>query len=57
MKNSMDAQNSHTVNVVDDDDAVRDAIGMLLRNAGMTVRTFASGKEFLADYSLNEVGC
>ena len=53
----MDAQNSHTVNVVDDDDAVRDAIGMLLRNAGMTVRTFASGKEFLADYSLNEVGC
>lgn len=53
----MDARNSHTVNVVDDDDAVRDAIGMLLRNAGMTVRTFASGKEFLADYSLNDVGC
>ena len=36
-----------TVYVVDDDDAVRDALSMLFRNAGLAVRAFASAKAFL----------
>jgi two-component system response regulator FixJ len=53
----MDAQTSHTVYVVDDDDAVRDAIGMLLNSAGMTVRTFPGGEEFIESYSIADIGC
>jgi FixJ family two-component response regulator len=37
-----------TVYVVDDDEAVRDALGMLFRTAGLRVETFASAVEFLA---------
>ncbi|HWA37664.1 MAG TPA: response regulator [Burkholderiales bacterium] len=36
-----------TVYVVDDDEAVRDALGMLLRTAGLRVETYASANEFL----------
>ena len=36
-----------TVYVVDDDDAVRDALTMLFRNAGLQVRAFPSAKAFL----------
>jgi FixJ family two-component response regulator len=36
-----------TVYVVDDDEAVRDALKMLFRTAGLQVETFASGVEFL----------
>src|SRR4026209_354148 len=39
-----------TVYVVEDDDAMRDALGMLLRGAGFTVRAFDSPLRFLADY-------
>ena len=34
--------------VVDDDASVRDALGSLIRSAGLTVQTFASAQEFLA---------
>ena len=34
--------------VVDDDDAVRDSLSLLLEASGFTVRTFASAGEFLA---------
>jgi DNA-binding NtrC family response regulator len=34
--------------VVDDDDSVREAIGGLVRSAGLTVQTFASAQEFVA---------
>ena len=36
-----------TVYVVDDDDAVRDALSMLFRNAGLAVRAFPSAQAFL----------
>src|SRR5215510_12454666 len=36
------------VYVVDDDDSVRDAVGSLIRSAGLRVETFASAQEFLA---------
>jgi len=36
-----------TVYVVDDDDAVRDSLTMLFRNAGLAVRGFTSALEFL----------
>jgi FixJ family two-component response regulator len=41
---------AQTVYVVEDDDAMRDALGMLLRGAGLKVRAFESPLEFLADY-------
>jgi DNA-binding NtrC family response regulator len=40
------------VYVLDDDVSVREAVGSLIRSAGLRVRTFASAQEFLA--SLNE---
>jgi transcriptional regulator with GAF, ATPase, and Fis domain len=35
--------------VVDDDESVREAVGGLIRSAGLRVKTFASGKEILID--------
>src|SRR5512147_2213522 len=34
--------------VVDDDESVREAVGALVRSAGLTAQTFASAQEFLA---------
>jgi len=44
------------VYVVEDDEAMRDAIGMLLRTAGYEVRAYASAAAFLAD-QIPESGC
>jgi len=41
--------NDRTVYVVDDDDAVRDSLTMLFRNAGLEVRGFSSARAFLAE--------
>jgi two-component system response regulator DctR len=38
---------SGTVHVVDDEDAVRDAVAFLLSSRGMTAHAYASGPEFL----------
>ncbi len=46
-----------TVFVVDNDEAVCDALGMLLRAAGMSVETFRSAAAFLNEYHLNRGGC
>ena len=43
-----DAANSSIVYVVDDDNSMRDAVGMLLRSVGLQVELFASADEFLA---------
>ena len=40
---------NRTVYVVDDDEAVRDALAMLFRTAGLAVECFASGTQFLQD--------
>jgi two-component system, LuxR family, response regulator FixJ len=46
-----------TVYVVDNDDAVREALGALLRSVGLTCRTFASSEEFLALADRSMRGC
>lgn len=38
-----------TVFVVDDDEAVRDSLHRLFQSAGVEVRSFSSGEEFLRD--------
>jgi two-component system, LuxR family, response regulator FixJ len=43
-------RDERTVYVVDDDEAVRDALAMLLSGEGLQARTFASPLDFLADY-------
>jgi len=47
----------HTVFVVDDDEAVCDALGMLLRAAGMDVETFRSAASFLKALRPGQTGC
>ena len=46
-----------TVFVVDNDEAVRDALAMLLRTVGLTVETYASAMAFLAAYRADRRGC
>src|SRR5258708_37619499 len=43
--------------VVDDDASVRDAVGGLLRSAGLTVKPFGSAREFLASPRLDAPSC
>jgi FixJ family two-component response regulator len=46
-----------TVFLVDDDEAVRKALGFLLRAAGHAVESFASARDFLAAYDPARRGC
>ncbi len=46
-----------TVFVIDDDDAVRDSLGLLLELSGQQVRGFASAEEFLAVLGPQTYGC
>lgn len=46
-----------TVFVVDDDEAVRKALKLLIESAGMRVETFCSADEFLASHDLSRPGC
>lgn len=43
--------------VVDDDEAVRRSLGMLLLSRGHAVQTFDSGEAFLASMKLQDCGC
>lgn len=43
--------------IVDDDEAVRRSLGLLLLSRGYAVQTFASGEAFLADADLQRAGC
>lgn len=45
------------VYVVDDDDAVRSAIRLLLKSVGLPVTQFASPEEFLTAYDEDQPGC
>ena len=49
--------NSRTVHVIDDDDAVRDSLGFMLRAAGMEVRAYESAAAFLAQLTKDITGC
>lgn len=46
-----------TVYIVDDDDAVRDSLALLLNLKKLTTRTFPSGEEFLAACQPDWAGC
>jgi two-component system response regulator DctR len=46
-----------TVHVVDDDDAIRDALSWLLRSRGVPARTWSSAEAFLAEWSEELRGC
>ena len=43
--------------IVDDDEAVRSAVAMLLESVSLEVRTFGSAREFLDAYGGERVGC
>jgi FixJ family two-component response regulator len=43
--------------VVDDDEAVRDALGLLLRTVGLRVETFESASSFLRSHRAGNRGC
>ena len=45
------------VYVLDDDVSVREAVGSLIRSAGLKVRTFASSQEFLASLDRERPNC
>ena len=46
-----------TVYVVDDDDAVRDSLGLLLRSAGLSTQDYPSAETFLDDFNNDMIGC
>jgi FixJ family two-component response regulator len=46
-----------TVFIIDDDEAVRSALRLLLKSAGHTAASFESAQEFLARYSAQQPGC
>jgi two-component system, LuxR family, response regulator FixJ len=46
-----------SVFVVDDDDAVRSSLRLLLKSVGLPAATFASAREFLATYEPDLPGC
>lgn len=46
-----------TVYVVDDDDAVRDSIALLLETAGLGVETFADAEAFRSAWRSDMAGC
>ncbi|MBS0376361.1 MAG: response regulator transcription factor [Proteobacteria bacterium] len=46
-----------TVFVVDDDDAVRTSLRLLLKSVGLPVETYASAQEFLDGFDAERAGC
>jgi len=50
-------QNEPVVHIVDDDDAVRDALSLLMLSEDIAVKTFASADEFLTQHAEEQPGC
>ena len=48
---------SATVHIVDDDDAVRSALRLLIRSVGLQAQAHASAQEFLGSYDTRTHGC
>jgi FixJ family two-component response regulator len=46
-----------TVFVVDDDEAVRQSLSMLVETVGLNVETYSGGQEFLNEYDPEKAGC
>ncbi len=51
------SERSTTVFVVDDDEAIRDSLEVLLKTVGLNATTFGSGDEFLEAYDAGWEGC
>lgn len=51
------ASSEATVFIVDDDEAVRDSLGLLLRSAGHRARCYASARDFLKAFDPRDFGC
>ncbi len=45
------------VYIIDDDEAVRDSMGMLLESADLEYRCFASAEDFIAQHDSSQRGC
>ncbi len=48
---------ARTVHIVDDDEAIRQSVGFMLRKAGHSVETYASGVQFLKTATRETRGC
>jgi len=46
-----------TVFLVDDDEAVRDSLGLLMKSVALTSRSYAAANDFLAEYDPDCPGC
>jgi two-component system, LuxR family, response regulator FixJ len=51
------ASSEATVFIVDDDEAVRDSLGLLLRSVGFRARCYAGAKDFLKAFDPRDYGC
>ena len=51
------ASHASHVYIVDDDDAIRDALGWLFKTRGVSQQSFASAEDFLAHWSPELCGC
>ncbi len=51
------ADSQQTVFVVEDDEAVRDSLELLLKSEGKPVKTYETANAFLSDYSEDMAGC
>ncbi len=51
-----ESQSSHTIFIVDDDEAVRDSLRWLLEANGYKVRVYAGAEEFLDSYNPEQIG-
>lgn len=49
--------NNHTVYIIDDDQAVRDSVRMLIESDGLRAATFASAEAFLDNFPPGPRGC
>lgn len=50
-------QANRTVFIVDDDEAVRDSLGFLIKTIGLDYETYALALDFLANFNPNRAGC
>jgi len=53
----MESENVATIAVIDDDEDVRDVLGVLLEECGHPVKAYASAPQFLADGNHGDVAC
>ncbi|MDC7689646.1 response regulator transcription factor [Vogesella indigofera] len=53
----MNQQHSPLIYLVDDDDAVREALALLLKSVGLRAEGFASPQQFLVQHDRHSIGC